>query len=69
MAEAKPSLKIAIPKGSLQEPTIDLFQKAGYNIYVSSRGYRPASDWRFAIDRFWTVWSCCPAQLEYAVYY
>jgi len=44
MAEAKPSLKIAIPKGSLQEPTIDLFQKAGYNIYVSSRGYRPASD-------------------------
>lgn len=44
MAEATPSLKIAIPKGSLQEPTINLFRKAGYNIYVSSRGYRPASD-------------------------
>ena len=44
MAEASPSLKIAIPKGSLQEPTIDLFRKAGYHIYVSSRGYRPTSD-------------------------
>ncbi|MGJ8634027.1 MAG: ATP phosphoribosyltransferase [Luteolibacter sp.] len=38
------SLKIAIPKGSLQEPTIALFKKAGYEIYVSSRGYRPASN-------------------------
>jgi len=38
------SLKIAIPKGSLQEPTIELFAKAGYEIYVSSRGYRPASN-------------------------
>lgn len=37
-------LKIAIPKGSLQDATIDLFKKAGYNIYVSSRGYRPTSD-------------------------
>jgi len=44
MAETKKSLKIAIPKGSLQEPTIDLFRKAGYRIYVSSRGYRPSSD-------------------------
>ncbi len=38
------SLKLALPKGSLQQPTLDLFEKAGYNIYVSSRGYRPASD-------------------------
>jgi ATP phosphoribosyltransferase len=38
------SLKIAIPKGSLQEPTIELFAKAGYEIYVSSRGYRPTSN-------------------------
>ncbi len=38
------SLKIAIPKGSLLEPTIELFAKAGYEIYVSSRGYRPASN-------------------------
>jgi ATP phosphoribosyltransferase len=38
------SLKIAIPKGSLQEPTVELFDKAGYEIYVSSRGYRPTSN-------------------------
>lgn len=38
------SLKLALPKGSLQEPTLELFEKAGYNIYVSSRGYRPTSD-------------------------
>ncbi|GAA5478351.1 ATP phosphoribosyltransferase [Haloferula helveola] len=38
------SLKLALPKGSLQDPTLDLFEKAGYNIHVSSRGYRPASD-------------------------
>lgn len=33
-------LKIALPKGSLQDSTVELFRKAGYNIYVSSRGYR-----------------------------
>lgn len=38
------SLKIALPKGSLQEPTLSLFEKAGYNIYTSSRGLRPSSD-------------------------
>ncbi|MEM9236321.1 MAG: ATP phosphoribosyltransferase [Verrucomicrobiota bacterium] len=35
---------MAIPKGSLQQPTLDLLEKAGYDIYVSSRGYRPSSD-------------------------
>lgn len=38
------TLKIALPKGSLQEPTIKLFEKAGYNVYLSSRGLRPSSD-------------------------
>ncbi len=37
-------LKLGLPKGSLQEPTLDLFEKAGYNIYVSSRSYRPTVD-------------------------
>mgnify|MGYP000598294353 FL=1 len=37
-------LKIALPKGSLQEPTLELLKKAGYNIHVSSRNYRPTSD-------------------------
>lgn len=37
-------IKFALPKGSLQDATVELFRKAGYNIYVSSRGYRPTSD-------------------------
>ena len=37
-------LKIALPKGSLQDPTLKLLEKAGYNIYASSRGLRPSSD-------------------------
>ena len=37
-------LKIALPKGSLQDPTIKLLEQAGYNIYTSSRGLRPDSD-------------------------
>lgn len=38
------TLKLAIPKGSLQEPTLELLSKAGYEVYVSSRGLRPASN-------------------------
>jgi len=37
-------LKLAIPKGSLEAPTIDLLAKAGYEVYVSSRGLRPGSN-------------------------
>jgi ATP phosphoribosyltransferase len=37
-------LRFAIPKGSLQEPTIELLAKAGYEVYVSSRGLRPGSN-------------------------
>jgi ATP phosphoribosyltransferase len=37
-------LKLGIPKGSLQESTIQLFQRAGFNIYVSSRSYFPTID-------------------------
>jgi len=37
-------LKIGIPKGSLQESTIRIFKKAGFNITVSSRSYFPAID-------------------------
>jgi ATP phosphoribosyltransferase len=38
------TLKFAIPKGSLEQPTIDLLAKAGYEVYVSSRGLRPSSN-------------------------
>jgi ATP phosphoribosyltransferase len=44
MPDSPRTLKVAIPKGSLQEPTIELLAKAGYEIYVSSRGLRPASN-------------------------
>jgi ATP phosphoribosyltransferase len=37
-------LKLGIPKGSLQDATIQLFARAGFNIYVSSRSYFPGSD-------------------------
>jgi len=39
MGEKK--LKLGIPKGSLQESTVRLFEKAGYKIRVSSRSYFP----------------------------
>ena len=37
-------LKLGIPKGSLQEATIQLFARAGFNIYASERSYFPAID-------------------------
>jgi ATP phosphoribosyltransferase len=44
MSDETRTLKIAIPKGSLEGPTIELLSKAGYEVYVSSRGLRPASN-------------------------
>ena len=37
-------LKIGLPKGSLQKPTLELFEKAGYNIYGASRSLKPVID-------------------------
>ncbi len=37
-------LKLGIPKGSLEQATIDLFHKAGWRIGVSSRNYFPSID-------------------------
>src|SRR5207247_8773163 len=37
-------LKLGIPKGSLEDATIQLFARAGFGIYVSSRSYFPAID-------------------------
>lgn len=44
MAENSPQLRLGLPKGSLQDATLNLFEKAGFNIYVSSRGYKPSVD-------------------------
>ena len=38
------SLKLGIPKGSLQEASLQLFRRAGYEITVSSRSYFPVID-------------------------
>ena len=38
------TLKLGIPKGSLENATVDLFRRAGFNIQTSSRSYFPAID-------------------------
>jgi ATP phosphoribosyltransferase len=35
---------IALPKGSLQDSTFEIFRKAGYNLKVSDRSYFPSID-------------------------
>ncbi len=40
----KEALKLVIPKGSLEQATIDLFRRAGWNINVSPRSYFPTVD-------------------------
>ena len=37
-------LRIGLPKGSLQESTINLFQRAGYKIRTQNRSYFPSID-------------------------
>jgi ATP phosphoribosyltransferase len=43
MAEKK-KLKLGIPKGSLQDATIALFERAGWRIYANGRSYFPTID-------------------------
>ena len=40
----EPFLKLGLPKGNLQDATIDLFHRAGFDIQVSSRSYFPTID-------------------------
>src|SRR5215469_13959010 len=37
-------LKLGIPKGSLENATVDLFRRAGFQITISSRSYFPGID-------------------------
>jgi len=39
-----PVLRLGLPKGSLEETTLEMFRKAGYKITVQSRSYYPAID-------------------------
>jgi ATP phosphoribosyltransferase len=43
-SEPTRTLRFALPKGSLQEATLEKMAKAGYNIQVSSRSYIPYVD-------------------------
>jgi len=38
------TLKLGIPKGSLENATVDLFRRAGFHIQISSRSYFPSID-------------------------
>jgi ATP phosphoribosyltransferase len=40
----KNNLKVGLPKGSLQETTLKLLKKAGWNFNLSSRAYKPYCD-------------------------
>jgi ATP phosphoribosyltransferase len=37
-------LRLGLPKGSLQDATLALFKKAGFNITISARSYKPSID-------------------------
>jgi len=37
-------LRVGIPKGSLADATVDIFNRAGFNLQTSSRGYYPSID-------------------------
>lgn len=42
--EASKRLKLGIPKGSLQDATVELFRRAGWKITISERSYFPTID-------------------------
>ena len=42
--ESAMKLKLGIPKGSLEQATVQLFQRAGYQLLVSTRSYFPSID-------------------------
>jgi ATP phosphoribosyltransferase len=44
MTAAPNKLRLGIPKGSLQDSTLALFRRAGWNIYADGRSYFPSID-------------------------
>ena len=44
MPKTKKILKLGLPKGSLQESTLELFRKAGIRVFSSDRSYFPYCD-------------------------
>ena len=41
---SQPLLRIGLPKGSLEQATLELFDRAGYNINTTNRSYTPEID-------------------------
>ena len=39
-----PMLRLGLPKGSLEETTVEMFRKAGYRVSIQSRSYYPSID-------------------------
>jgi len=54
------TLRLGIPKGSLQDATVLLFARAGFNLYISSRSYFPSIDVWFQL----TVNGICSSTLR-----
>jgi ATP phosphoribosyltransferase len=44
MSQSAPCLRVGIPKGSLQDTTQKLFERAGYDLRISGRSYYPSID-------------------------
>lgn len=44
MNEKKMKLKLGLPKGSLQDSTVKMFKKAGFNVGITERSYFPSID-------------------------
>ena len=44
LGAAGPHLKLGLPKGSLQEATVRLLDRAGFKVVITERSYRPAID-------------------------
>ena len=44
MSKKKKQLRFGLPKGSLQDATVEKLAKAGWNVRVSSRSYLPYVD-------------------------
>ncbi len=43
-SKTSPRLKLGLPKGSLQEATVKLFDRAGFKVLISERSYCPSID-------------------------
>jgi ATP phosphoribosyltransferase len=52
-------LKVGIPKGSLEQATVALFKKSGWNISMTSRNYFPEVD-----DPELTLYICRPQEMS-----